>query len=74
MEALIPFNTLSALFLEALSRADWQTGRMARAEIQRAEDRLEMDWQATEDGSITVGEFKVTLSEWERVISTRVSQ
>ena len=66
---VVPFNTLSKLFLEALARIDWQERMIKAPQVQEAEDNLERAWREAEEGRIPLEVFKETLGEWERVVS-----
>ena len=62
----VPFNQLSSIFHNTLSRVDWKAGMVQSPRIQAAEDRLEAAWRGAEGGDITLKEFEEVLAEWER--------
>lgn len=70
----IPFEVLRDLYLDAFSRTGWQSGLMARPEVQKAEDRLNEVWIEAMEGKTTLDDFKRTLTGWEAVISNAMTQ
>lgn len=72
-DKVVPFNTLSKLFLDTLAKIDWQVGLMNLPEVQEAEANLEKAWRQAEQGEITLKDFQDTLKDWNKKINEIIS-